>query len=535
MSPSPTIIASSEITLEPDNLPSGSKSTTYWRELTDHAFLTPEVLTWEYSGSGTVDDPYAVTWLPSDPRNPQSFSSSRKAVITALGAIITLAAAFTSSTYSGCIPQVMEDLHVGQELSTAGISLYVLGFAVGPLLWAPLGEIYGRQIILFITYAAFTAFNAGSAGSQNIETLLVLRFLAGSFSASSMTNTGGVIADMYQANERGIPVGMFALAPFMGPVFGPIVGGYLGQSEGWKWVTGCTAIFSGVLWLLAAILIPETYSPLLLRKRAKKLSEITGKVYRSAIDIKIGPPVSSKEQLRTGLIRPSALIVSEPALLFLSIYMSLLYGILYMLFGAMPIVFQEGRGWGQGKGGLAFLGVAIGEVLACLYCIPENQRYARRAKNNGGSAQPEDRLMPAMVGAIATPIGLFWFAWTNGPDVHPLVSIAAGTPFGFGMVLVFISIKNYLVDSYTVFAASAIAATVVMRSFFGAAFPMFTTYMYHNLGIHWASSIAGFLALLCTPLPFVLFKYGRQIREKCKYSRQAMELVAMTDQKKSSQ
>ncbi|KAH6874723.1 major facilitator superfamily domain-containing protein [Thelonectria olida] len=533
MSPSPSA-AGSEKTVEPDNLPTGNRATTYWRELTDHSFVTPDVLTWEYPGSGTEDDPYAVTWIPSDSHNPQRFSPLRKAVITGLGAIITLGAAFTSSTYAGCVPQVMQDLGAGEELATAGISLYVLGFAVGPLIWAPAGEIYGRQVILFITYGAFTAFNAGSTGSKSIATLLVLRFLAGSFSASSMTNTGGVIADMYVASERGIPVGMFALAPFMGPVFGPIVGGYLGESDGWRWVSGFTAIFSGVLWLLAAVIIPETYTPLLLRKRARKLSGMTGKVHMSAIDIKMGSAMSSREQLKKGLLRPWSLIVSEPSLLFLSIYMSLLYGILYMLFGAMPIVFQEGRGWSEGKGGLAFLGVAIGEVVACLYCIPENQRYLRRAMKSGGSAEPEDRLVPAMIGAVATPIGLFWFAWTNGPSVHPLVSIAAGAPFGFGMVLVFISVKNYLVDSYTVFAASAIAATVVMRSLFGAAFPLFTTYMYHGLGIHWASSVAAFLSLACTPLPFVLYKYGRGIRQKCKYSRQAMELAAITDQQKSS-
>lgn len=138
-----------------------------------------------------------------------------------------------------------------------------------------------------------------------------------------------------------------------------------------------------------------------------------------------------------------------------------------------------------------------------------------------------------MIGTVATLIGLFWFTWTNGPQVrpqvHPLVSIAPGAPFGFGIVLMFISVKNYLVGSYTVFAASAIAATVVMRSYFGSAFPLFTTYMYHNLGIYWASSIAALLSLACTPLHFVLYKYGWRIRQKCKYSRQAMELAAITD------
>jgi hypothetical protein len=123
-----------------------------------------------------------------------------------------------------------------------------------------------------------------------------------------------------------------------------------------------------------------------------------------------------------------------------------------------------------------------------------------------------------MVGSIFLPIGLFWFAWTNSPSLHWAISIAAGVPFGFGMVLVFLSVMNYLIDSYTIFAASVLAASSVLRSLFGAAFPLFTSYMYADLGIHWASSIPGFLAVACVPFPFLLYRYGPTIREKCKYA-----------------
>jgi len=122
---------------------------------------------------------------------------------------------------------------------------------------------------------------------------------------------------------------------------------------------------------------------------------------------------------------------------------------------------------------------------------------------------------------VTAPIGLFWFAWTNYTSIHYLVSIAASVLFGFGMVLIFTSIKNYLVDAYTIYAASALAGTVILRSLFGAAFPLFTTYMFHNLGIHWASTIPAFLALLCTPLPFLFYRFGASIRERCKYAAEA--------------
>ncbi|MCJ1407457.1 MFS siderochrome iron transporter 1 [Ptychographa xylographoides] len=219
--------------------------------------------------------------------------------------------------------------------------------------------------------------------------------------------------------------------------------------------------------------------------------------------------------------------------------MAIIYGTLYMMFSAFPIVYQENRGWSQGVGGLAFIGVAIGMLGAVIYTIPDNKRYQRVAQEataagakNGAS--PEARLPPSLIGSICLPIGLFWFAWTNYPSIHWIVSIIGTVPFGFGMVLVFLSIMNYLIDAYTIYAASVLAANSVLRSLFGAVFPLFTTQMYNNLGIHWASTIPAFLALMCVPFPFLFYKYGARIRRKCKFAREAEDTMAriMKDKEK---
>ena len=132
----------------------------------------------------------------------------------------TLAVAFVSSAYSGGIGEILKTFNIGEEVATLGISLFVLGFAIGPLLWAPMSELYGRQILFFGTYAMLTAFNAGAAGAQNIQTLLILRFFAGAFGSSPLTNAGGVIADMFPASDRGLAMSVFAAAPFLGPTIG---------------------------------------------------------------------------------------------------------------------------------------------------------------------------------------------------------------------------------------------------------------------------------------------------------------------------
>lgn len=350
---------------------------------------------------------------------------------------------------------------------------------------------------------------------------------------------------MFAADERGLAMSLFAVAPFMGPVLGPIVGGFLGETEGWRWVEGLMAIFTGVFWILGLLLLPETYPPVLLRRRAEKLSKMTGKVYRSRGEIQQGK-TSLGQLFKTSLSRPWILLFREPIVFLLSIYMAIIYGTLYMLFAAYPIVYQEYRGWSQGIGGLAFLGVAVGMIGALIYSIWDNKRYVRTSKAHDGFAPPEARMPPCLIGTICLPIGLIWFAWTDSPDIHWMASIAAGAPFGFGMVLVFLrfvhpillplphcilpkthhltnlhSIMNYLIDSYTIFAASVLAANSVLRSLFGAAFPLFTTQMYANLGIHWATMVPAFLALACVPFPFLFYKYGGPIRQKCKYAAQA--------------
>ncbi|EFQ34146.1 major facilitator superfamily transporter [Colletotrichum graminicola] len=497
----------------------------YWRQVIDQSGITPEVENHQYAGSGTEADPFLVQWIPHDPRNPMNYSDNTRWFITMMVAFTTLAVSLLSSAYTGGIHDIVREFGISDEVAVLGVSLYVLGFALGPLLWAPLSELYGRQSVFFITYAALAAFGAGCAGAGSARTLIVLRFFAGAFGSSPLSNSGGVIADMFPDEERGLAMTLFSAAPSLGPVFGPIIGGFLGSAAGWRWLMGTLAAISGTFWLLGTALVPETYSPYLLRRRAAELSKRTGKCYVSKMEHHKGK-TSLAQSFKTALSRPWKLLFREPIVLLLSLYTAIIYGTLYMLFAAFPIVYQQERGWSQGVGGLPFLGLMVGMIAAVVYSIPENNRYQRVRKRNGGRAPPETRLVSVMVGAIAGPIGLFWFAWTTNPSIHWMASVAAGVPFGFSMILLFMGISNYLIDAYTIFAASVLAANCVIRSLFGAAFPLFTNYMYKNLGTNWASSIPAFLALGCVPFPFLLYKYGAAIRARCKYAAQAEESMA---------
>ncbi|KAK3643958.1 MFS siderochrome iron transporter 1 [Elasticomyces elasticus] len=498
----------------------------HFRHIIDQAGVTHRVEAWNFDGAGTEDNPYIVLWIDDDARNPMLYSRVKKWTITAIAALSTLAVTLLSSVYAGGREGIVQEF--------LGVSLFVLGFALGPLLWAPLSEIFGRQILYVCTYGALTVFSAGAAGSKNIQTLLILRFLAGAVGSSPLTGAVGVIADLFVAKERGPAMSLFAAAPFLGPVLGPAIGGFIGETVGWRWIEGVMAIFTGmlawkaqingVLWLAGTFVIPETYAPVLQRRRAQKLSQMTGKIYRSRGDVDQGQP-TFRQVFRTSLLRPWLLLFREPIVLLLSIYMAIIYGTLYMLLNAFPIVYQQGRGWSPGLGGLAFLGIAIGSFVAILFALWENKRYGRMSDYHQGFAPPETRLPCVMLGGILVPIGFFWFAWTNYPSVHYLVPIAAGIPMGAGMILIFLGLVLYLIDSYTLFAASVLAANGVLRSLFGATFPLFTDQMYDSLGTHWASSIPAFLALACAPFQFLFYRYGAVIRSRCEYAEQSQKLM----------
>jgi MFS family permease len=472
-------------------------------------------------GSGTVADPFVIGFTADDPEAPMNFSDTKKWLITALVTLSVFAVTLTSTAYSGSAAEVMAEFNVGSEVYALGVSLFVLGFALGPPLWAPLSELYGRRIWFVVTLGCLVAFVAATAGSKNMASLLIFRFLSGTFGASPLTNSGGVIADLFPREQRGLAMALFAVAPFMGPCMGPILGGFVTITIGWRWVHGICSIFIALIWIPGVLLMPETYAPILLAKRAKKLSKQTGKVCISVLEKDKGG-VELSEVFGKVLQRPWVLLFWEPIVLIASTYMAILYGTIYMFMGAFPIVYEKERGWNAGIGGLAFLGLAVGMLLGTVYLVIDNGRY----KKLGKTAPPEARLRPAAIGAITLPVGMFAFAWTNYPSIHWSASIILSAPFGFGCVVVFLGCMNYLLDSYTIYAASVLAAGAMLRALVGAAFPLFTSQMYDKLGIHWASSIPAFLVVACVPFPFVMIKYGAKLRMKCRYAQEAALLLA---------
>lgn len=293
--------------------------TSILRLVISQSLVTDEVQQQEWPGIGTLEDPYVVDFLPNDARNPMNISQPMKWWIAVIMAFGTLAISMASTTISGAVQQVESDLDVSIEVAVLTVSLFVLGFAIGPMTWAPMSEIWGRQLIYVGTFGFSVLFGGCSIAAQNIQTLLVLRFLSGAIGASSIVNSAGVIADIFPPHERGLAITVYCSAPMLGASLGPICGGFLGQAAGWRWVDALGVIFCSVMWILGVIFVPETYAPYLLQLRAAQLSKLTGKLYKSKLDMGKGRG-SAVEVFKVAMVRPWVLLIFEPIVLMLAIY-----------------------------------------------------------------------------------------------------------------------------------------------------------------------------------------------------------------------
>ncbi|PLB51231.1 putative MFS multidrug transporter [Aspergillus steynii IBT 23096] len=455
---------------------------------------------------------------PDDPENPQNMPYWKKWVLTMTLSSMTMWITFASSVFSTATMVTAKEFNVSTEVMTLGTSLVVFGFALGPLMWSPMSELYGRRLPLFFGYAVFAIFQIPVAVAQNLQTIMICRFLMGVFGCSPLAVVGGAMADFWNPIDRAVAIAMFSAATFVGPVLGPIVGGFITDSHlGWRWTAWITLIASATFGLIALVIIPETYAPVILQKRAARLRKETGNwALHSALDE--SRPTAS-EIVTKYLVRPIQMLFLEPILLLITIYLALIYGILYLFFEAYPVSFQEVRGWtNEGVAGLPFLGIMIGVLCGVALIIWQTKtRFARKLAKHG-RVVPEERLVPMMIASIMLPAGLFWFGWTSNRNISWVPQVIAGIPIGMGILVIFMQGLNYIIDVYLMFANSAIAANTLVRSSLGGAFPLFSVQMYHKLGVDWASSLLGFITVAMIPIPVVFFIYGKKIRAMSKFS-----------------
>ncbi|GLB40859.1 putative MFS general substrate transporter [Lyophyllum shimeji] len=466
-------------------------------------------------------DARQVSWDGADdPQNPQNWSTRYKWFITILCSVMTVNVTFASSAPTSATMMVAKQFHVQAEVTYLLTTVFLLGYVFGPLFWGPGSELVGRRPIFILAMSCYTIFHLGQALAQNIETLLVTRFLSGFFAAAPVTNCGGVIADIWSAAGRGPATSLFTASVFLGPVLGPIISGYIVESHlSWRWVFWVMMIFAGSCTAFVILAIPETYAPVILSRKAKKLRKADPVANKDVYAEHEKQDWSIRGVVHRTLYRPFHMLFMEPVLVLITVYLSLVYGVLYALFQAFPIVFIERRGFTIAQDGLIFIGIGIGTTLGSLLNYRLSTHYPELILKWRGFPPPEQRLFGAMIGGPGLVIGAFWLGWTGEYSAVPWYVPGLSTiMIGFSISMIFMSFLSYLVDTYLMYSASAFAANTMIRSAVAAAFPLFTVQMFDNLGVNWASTLLGLVLLLLAPSPYLFYIYGPRIRARSKFA-----------------
>jgi multidrug resistance protein len=482
-----------------------------------------DALTSDERAQQEKEELFLVGWDgPDDPANPQNWKRTSRWYYTLVASLLVFNATFASSSPGGIVEKVMKEFTFGTEVATLMISLFVAGYCVGPLFWGPLSEIYGRKPIFIVSFIVYTAFQIGCALSPNTGALLVFRFLGGCAASSPLANSGALMSDIWDNKTRGKAVALFTLAPFAGPSMGPVVGGYIGisTSVSWRWLFYVLAIFAGSCLALIVFTLPETYAPIILRNKARALRKSTGDDrYYAPIEAKVVP---LGERISNIVTKPVKILFLEPMLGLITVYMSFVYGCLYLLFEAYPIVFIKGHGFNAGENGLAFIPLLVGGIIGVLisvfYFNPQYVRIVEEYAAKGERPPPEARLPMGIYGGVIFAVGFFWFGWTSYPSISYWAPLTSGLAFGVSLTFLFLSLLNYVIDVYLFEAASALSANTVVRSIFGASFPLFASQMFEAMNPRWASTLLGCFAILMIPIPVLFVRYGKTLRERSRFS-----------------
>lgn len=475
-------------------------------------------------------DPRTMDWdTPEDTDNPLNWPNWLRWYCTMTTAFLCLVITIGSSIYVDSIPEMMAKWHVSQTLGLAGLTFYLLGLAFGPAIAAPLSELFGRKIVYCASLPVSMLFIMGVGLSKNIGQVLVLRFFAGLTSSGALAIAGGTITDVWRPQEIGVAMTMFCLSPLSGPVLGPIVGGFVAENKvssnpttigGLRWVMWVNLFFAATVFI-PLFVMPETYKPIIMRKRLKKRN----------LKVKKGMPLKNfiVAILFITLLKPVEMLFVEPIVLVFSIYTAFVFAVLFGFFEAYPVIFRGIYGMSLGVSSLPFLGVGLGLLLgAILYVWMDKYIFFKTwddgyvgMKDKDGNKippTPESRLLPCKVGSVTMGPSLFWLAWTARHSVHWMAPIASGVMFGFSLVLIFFSILTYFSMAYPpISVASALAANNMTRYVVSCVFPLFTVQMMQNLHVYWGVSVFAFISMAMIPVPWVFDYYGAHLRERSKY------------------
>lgn len=474
----------------------------------------------------TKDGAILVDWYyTDDPENPHNWSNLRRASVTTLICLYTFVVYMASAIYTTSETGVMAEFGASKIQAALGLSLYVLGYGTGPLVFSPLSELasIGRNPVYIATMFLYTIVSIPTALVSNYPGLMVLRFLQGFFGSPCLASGGASVGDMYSLLS--LPYAMIAWvsAAYCGPALGPLLSGYSVPIMGWRWSLLEVIWAASPVFLAMFFFLPETSTPNILYRRAQRLRKLTGDkrfMSQSEIDQR---DMKTSAVLVDALIKPLEITLKDPAILFVQIYTAIIYGIYYSFFEVFPLVYPVYYGMSPGQIGLVFLCVLVACILGISIYISYIYFYMNPRILAKGWPVQEDRLIPALIASFGPTIGLFIFAWTAAPQFPWIAPTIGITMYGATVFVVMQCIFIYVPISYPKYASSLFAANDFFRSALACGSILFAEPLFGNLGVARGTSLLGGLSTIGIIGIFLLYIYGARLRAMSKFAESSSE------------
>ena len=469
----------------------------------------------------TSDGNILVDWYTTDdPANPQNWSNGKRGFVALLICAYTFAVYCGSAIYTSSEGGVIEQFGVTPTDASLPLSLYVLAYGMGPLIFAPLSEIpvVGRSPVYAITMFIFVILSIPTALVKNFAGLLVLRFLQGFFGSPCLANGGATMQDMYSLLKLPYALTIWVSAAYCGPALGPLFSGFAVTAKGWRWSLWEILWIAGPVFILMFLLVPETSTPNILLRRANRLRALTGDSrLRSQSEIDQAHIKPSKV-LISAFIKPLEITVKDPAIAFVNLYTALVYGIYYSFFEVFPLVYPVYYHFSLGTVGVLFTCILIACGIGALayilylyfYLVPDILAHGLRSQ--------EHRLVPAIFGSFLPPIGLFIFAWTARPDIPWIASVIGIVVYGASCFVILQCIFVYVPLSYPQYAASLFAGNDFFRSALACGSILFARPLFLNLGVDRGVTLLAGLSVMGIAGMFVLYYQGANLRARSKFA-----------------
>ncbi|GLA35879.1 hypothetical protein AnigIFM63309_001260 [Aspergillus niger] len=454
---------------------------------------------------------FFVDWESSkDPLSPRQLSLAKRVAATLIVTSLAFVVSASSSIESAVVPQSTADYGVSEVVAALFVGIFLLGFATGSLISGPLSEILGRNAVYLVSTSLFMIFVMGSGLSPNTGAKLAFRFLAGVCGCPPLTCAGGTVADIWDSKEKTLAFPVYAILSYGGAILAPVIASYMGSgSISYHWTDWIVLIMAGLVLSLIVLVQPETYGPLLLRWKSKHLRQLTGDPrYLSKLDLDQTPLLS---RIRRACVRQFTLPIREPIVLVLSLYLTVLYIVLFAFFVGYADIFTDVHGMSQGLTNVVWVAIHRKQGLKGDGEVSEMGNETN-VSEKPSTIQPEDRLWYAMMGAPAMTLSLFWMGWTDYPSISVWSPIVGSAFFGFGSICIFISSYMYIIDTYEVYAASALGFMTSSRYCVAGGMTVVGVPFYHNMGVHWTLTILGIISAILTPVPYILWKFGPVVR-----------------------